>query len=540
MDYNRTVAHTASTGMESTSIPTSDLLSDRLRQCRLESKRSRRRTDFGPSSSVPHEDLFLAEAEAHRPTTRLRDNSPATASNLSRHQHGQPRSDDGTIGSAARKTPGIREMDEKLETLEKLNFDLKMEVFHRRQREKELQKQLNEMAEQVARVHKLQSEHAELLQINDTLVKELERRDEAVKEAVELILDLEGKNEILQEQLLDPRPSAGSDSGYGGLETPKVILPSSPPAHIFTPNTPHVGKASVPISLGNRPPPRNRVPSFISDGKPSTQALRDAYLDPASNLRPVKSFMSILSERESIQGEISREISSPRLSVLSESSFPSIYGKARTDATAVSAPREEEQYHATNDDEYRHFDQQKDSIKRVSTWMDDKTTPPQPTRSKLNITPSDRRSHSKTPSARSVHQPGLAEEVNHVEATSVHELGPLYAGYPTGGSIDLGTPSRFQTRHVSPSVNDMTFDGDGIEQLQRSQPERRKSSAEMHTLLTSINRPTYQRAETSPQTPRVQNPAVRAVHESTRDSPCLLYTSPSPRDGLLSRMPSSA
>ena len=27
---------------------------------------------------------------------------------------------------------------------------------------------------------------------------------------------------------------------------------------------------------------------------------------------------------------------------------------------------------------------------------------------------------------------------------------------------------------------------------------------------------------------------------STRDSSCLLYTSPSPRDGLLSRMPSSA
>ena len=29
-------------------------------------------------------------------------------------------------------------------------------------------------------------------------------------------------------------------------------------------------------------------------------------------------------------------------------------------------------------------------------------------------------------------------------------------------------------------------------------------------------------------------------HYYTKDIPCLLYTSPSPRDGLLSRMPSSA
>ena len=38
---------------------------------------------------------------------------------------------------------------------------------------------------------------------------------------------------------------------------------------------------------------------------------------------------------------------------------------------------------------------------------------------------------------------------------------------------------------------------------------------------------------------------ARAIHESvitidTHDDICLLYTSPSPRDGLLSRMPSSA
>ena len=33
---------------------------------------------------------------------------------------------------------------------------------------------------------------------------------------------------------------------------------------------------------------------------------------------------------------------------------------------------------------------------------------------------------------------------------------------------------------------------------------------------------------------------IRKGHQKTVDDACLLYTSPSPRDGLLSRMPSSA
>src|SRR5664279_2250526 len=34
--------------------------------------------------------------------------------------------------------------------------------------------------------------------------------------------------------------------------------------------------------------------------------------------------------------------------------------------------------------------------------------------------------------------------------------------------------------------------------------------------------------------------STRAANEAAQFNPCLLYTSPSPRDGLLSRMPSSA
>ena len=41
-------------------------------------------------------------------------------------------------------------------------------------------------------------------------------------------------------------------------------------------------------------------------------------------------------------------------------------------------------------------------------------------------------------------------------------------------------------------------------------------------------------------TPDYSHIAVPAAHSPARPDPCLLYTSPSPRDATLSRMPSSA
>ena len=42
------------------------------------------------------------------------------------------------------------------------------------------------------------------------------------------------------------------------------------------------------------------------------------------------------------------------------------------------------------------------------------------------------------------------------------------------------------------------------------------------------------------QEPEEEEPDPEAENEELEDQACLLYTSPSPRDGLLSRMPSSA
>ena len=105
--------------------PTSHLLSGRLREHREQSKRSRRRTDFGPLRPGFDEDLFLAEAESQGPPTRLRGASPAVSAGRASSRKS---SDGDTTG--ARKMLGIRDMDEKLQKLEKLNFDLKMEIHH--------------------------------------------------------------------------------------------------------------------------------------------------------------------------------------------------------------------------------------------------------------------------------------------------------------------------------------------------------------------------------------------------------------------------
>ena len=56
----------------------------------------------------------------------------------------------------------------------------------------------------------------------------------------------------------------------------------------------------------------------------------------------------------------------------------------------------------------------------------------------------------------------------------------------------------------------------------------------------NINEEAYMRTANLPVRYSIDNDSPTTYLTSTMDSSCLLYTSPSPRDGLLSRMPSSA
>ena len=55
------------------------------------------------------------------------------------------------------------------------------------------------MREQVEWAERMKEEHTELLRINSQLVEELEKRDKAIEEAMDIICDLEDRNGELEE-----------------------------------------------------------------------------------------------------------------------------------------------------------------------------------------------------------------------------------------------------------------------------------------------------------------------------------------------------
>ena len=87
----------------------------------------------------------------------------------------------------ASRNPVLTMSLETVSTLHKQNFDLKLELFHRRERQSVLEE----------RIETLQSGKTQMENMNDKLVVELEKRDKAVEEAVAMIIVLETQVERL-------------------------------------------------------------------------------------------------------------------------------------------------------------------------------------------------------------------------------------------------------------------------------------------------------------------------------------------------------
>ncbi|EMC98126.1 hypothetical protein BAUCODRAFT_413912 [Baudoinia panamericana UAMH 10762] len=340
----------------------SQLLQDRLEERRARNMRPKRsrQTDLGLRRSGRDDDIFLtAGQDSPYGNGRLHASSPVAAGARVPSEAGS--------GYSRRQSMGVRDMDEQLDRLSKQNFALKLELDHRRDHTARLQEQLEAMRAQIERTEQLEAEHAELLRINSELVGEMEKRDRAVQEAVDYICELEEKVTELEERRNHTRPSTGNaDSGYAGTETHEQAPPSSPPEVGTRKHSPtSAPSASLPAASAAS------QPSFMSQKNTSTQALRNAYLEASHSLRPVLSFNSLLSKRESRLGDGVEDdlLTSPRLSVLSESSFPSLYSpkqRSSPDKFAWEAEADEEDMQ----DCFAHSRQ--DSIKRVSRWMEDR------------------------------------------------------------------------------------------------------------------------------------------------------------------------
>ncbi|TKA74173.1 hypothetical protein B0A55_06589, partial [Friedmanniomyces simplex] len=368
-------------------LPASQLLQERLQERRARNMRPKRarQTDVGPRRGAD-DDIFLNEAEESRQASaRMYDSSPLMA--------GSRVPSTATNRSGKRQSIGVRDVDDQLDRLSKQNFALKLELDHRRDHTVKLQEQLDAMGAQVGRAEVLREEHAELLRINSELVEELEKRDKAVEEAMDIICEHEEKIQYLEEKVSDleerrshTRPStANADSGYAGTETHEHVPPSSPPENVQQPQTPTITAPMPPPAASaasyklqgmlSRPSPAKlrREPSFMSQKKASTHALRSVYLEAAQKLHPVQSFNSLLSKRDSrIEEDMAPDtvLNSPRLSVLSESSFPSLYSPKKASSPEKYAwEAADEDDGLPEDDGFSHSRQ--DSIKRVSRWMEE-------------------------------------------------------------------------------------------------------------------------------------------------------------------------
>ncbi|EMR84329.1 hypothetical protein BcDW1_7008 [Botrytis cinerea BcDW1] len=245
-----------------------------------------------------------------------------------------------------KKAMGVKQMEETVSTLHKQNFDLKLELFHRRQRQEILESEVEQLRNQV-------KQQAEVQEINDALLKELEKRDQAVEQAVGLICELEAKVERLLQEREDVRNyeiQYGNDFYDHGNANQ---MPSSPP--IFdrdTTSTPRVRDATVRIA---------RMPSFLSEQSEGVEALRSLYL-PSSN-----SFSDIALPKLLEEGSESG-MASPSLSVLSESSFLSVYGEKSP--LVVN----EEDYDSPSPKQHRR------TISSVEKWIDERPASTMPMR----------------------------------------------------------------------------------------------------------------------------------------------------------------
>ena len=207
--------------------------------------------------------------------------------------------------------------------INKQNFDLKLELFHRRQRAELLEAQ-------VERLKVLEQENLELQQTNEDLLKELEKRDAAVQEAVEIICELEDRIEAFEghghEGTSFDDPDDRPEDTTAGTQPD---LPSSPP-HTDT----------LERQLSSQSKLLRREPSFLRRPNGSTSALRSLYRSEDGNDTPSTFSMipprplSAFSRDEIGEGPNNDiySLKSPSLSVLSESSFLSVYGRKEKDS----------------------------------------------------------------------------------------------------------------------------------------------------------------------------------------------------------------
>ncbi|KAL5606898.1 hypothetical protein BROUX41_003275 [Berkeleyomyces rouxiae] len=227
---------------------------------------------------------------------------------------------------------GVKEMEVTVTTLHKQNFDLKLELYHRRERQQALE----------SRLEAVESEKRQMEQMNDRLLEELEKRDKAVEEAVAMIVMLESQ----VENLLKERETIRKAESRIYENQRRIDDEFNTPSRTRTPrqrlplNVDTGSSADVHVMRLPEERQLNRMPSFLSDLNETTENLRNVYLTSAKagSIVNLPSLNEALNEVEAVEASIPGRLRSPTLSMLSESSFVSIYGTAKSDIQSIPRP----------------------------------------------------------------------------------------------------------------------------------------------------------------------------------------------------------
>ncbi|KAI0834020.1 hypothetical protein F5Y06DRAFT_180125 [Hypoxylon sp. FL0890] len=287
----------------------SSLLQERLQQERNERRMSRQGTDL----ITPIGDI--RDRGVHDSAVRR----SATAT-------GRRQMPDSALSDEQIKDTGMgaRQTEQTLSKLHTQNFDLKLELYYRREKQVALEERIEKLETQFSELidsnSKLQSQYQQLekryreaMEINDSMLVEMERKDQAIGDAAGVII----ASEAYIEELKRERDMVRRVEADGSYRHSPSNAPNPEPA---------MTAASKPTNLGVSPLPGDiksltRMSSFLSDHSQQTENLRNAVLkarNSGMHLRKV-------SGSSADPSEINR-LASPSLSILSESSFPSIYG----------------------------------------------------------------------------------------------------------------------------------------------------------------------------------------------------------------------
>jgi hypothetical protein len=213
--------------------------------------------------------------------------------------------------------------------MHKQNFDLKLELFHRREKQAALEDKIEQLASDKERLEaqnkELEADSARHAQAHAALVQEVDKRDKAVQEAVSMIVTLESEKDALTKDLNVLREFARN---YLNAEL-DPSLASNTPRNESDDNL-------TPTSTGNKARSVSKMPSFVSQASQRTANLRDVWLgaraSPMSSVRAVSGVSRVEAEPlavmpSEVEHAQSNRLTSPSLSDLSESSFQSVYGQ---------------------------------------------------------------------------------------------------------------------------------------------------------------------------------------------------------------------